>query len=93
MNTYLERLATRTETRQFRPVRRRGSAAGALPDGFPPTLAGVERFCEVLLDATVPYAAAVKPNMAFFEAFGSAGIAALERLRGACRRTSRSWPT
>jgi orotidine 5'-phosphate decarboxylase subfamily 2 len=53
-----------------------------LPDGFPGTLAGVERFCEVLLDATMPYAAAVKPNLAFFEAFGSAGIASLERLRG-----------
>jgi orotidine-5'-phosphate decarboxylase len=54
----------------------------ALPVGFPQTLAGVERFCEVLLDATVPFAAAVKPNVAFFEAFGSVGIAALERLRG-----------
>ena len=31
--------------------------------------------------AALPYAAAVKPNLAFFEAFGSAGIAALERLR------------
>ena len=28
-----------------------------------------------------PYAAAVKPNLAFFEAFGSAGMAALERIR------------
>ena len=36
----------------------------------------------MLLDAALPYAAAVKPNLAFFEAFGSAGIAALERLRG-----------
>jgi orotidine-5'-phosphate decarboxylase len=54
----------------------------ALPDGFAPNLKGLERFCEVLLDATMPYAAAVKPNIAFFEAFGSAGIAALERLRG-----------
>lgn len=53
-----------------------------LPTGFPATLAGLERFCEVLLDATLPYAAAVKPNLAFFEAFGSAGVTALERLRG-----------
>jgi orotidine-5'-phosphate decarboxylase len=29
----------------------------------------------------MPHVAAVKPNLAFFEAFGSAGIAALERLR------------
>jgi orotidine-5'-phosphate decarboxylase len=53
----------------------------ALPKGFAPNLSGVERFCEVLIDAALPYAAAVKPNLAFFEAFGSAGIAALERLR------------
>jgi orotidine-5'-phosphate decarboxylase len=53
----------------------------ALPAGFSHDLAGVERFCELLLEATLPYAAAVKPNLAFFEAFGSAGIATLERLR------------
>ena len=47
-----------------------------------PTLSGIERFCEILLAAALPYAAAVKPNVAFFEAFGSGGIAALERLRG-----------
>jgi orotidine 5'-phosphate decarboxylase subfamily 2 len=52
-----------------------------LPRGFPPTLDGVERFARLLLDAAGPYAAAVKPNLAFFEAWGSAGIAALERLR------------
>jgi len=34
-----------------------------------------------VLEAALPFAAAVKPNLAFFEAFGSAGIAALERLR------------
>jgi orotidine-5'-phosphate decarboxylase len=54
---------------------------GALPDGMSPDLAGVERFVELLLDAALPHVAAVKPNLAFFEAFGSAGIAALERLR------------
>jgi orotidine-5'-phosphate decarboxylase len=53
----------------------------ALPEGFPATLDGVERFCEILLDAALPYAAAVKPNLAFFEAFGHQGMAALERLR------------
>jgi orotidine-5'-phosphate decarboxylase len=82
MNTYLERLANRTA--------RVGSVLcvgidpqpESLPDGFGPTVAGVERFCEVLIDAALPYAAAFKPNLAFFEAFGSAGMAALERLRG-----------
>ena len=35
----------------------------------------------LILDAALPRAAAVKINLAFFEAFGSAGIAALERVR------------
>ena len=45
-------------------------------------MAGVERFAALLLEAALPHAAAVKPNLAFFEAFGSPGMAALERLRG-----------
>lgn len=53
----------------------------ALPPGFSRDLAGVEAFSALLLDAALPHAAAVKPNLAFFEAFGAAGIAALERLR------------
>ncbi len=54
----------------------------ALPAGFPATLTGIERFSRLILEASLPYAAAVKANLAFFEAYGSAGIAALERLRG-----------
>ena len=53
----------------------------ALPDGFPATLAGLERFARLIVEASLPYATAVKPNLAFFEAYGSAGMAALERLR------------
>jgi len=55
----------------------------ALPDAFSRDLEGVEAFARLVLDAAGPYAAAVKPNLAFFEAFGSAGLAALERLRAA----------
>jgi orotidine-5'-phosphate decarboxylase len=55
----------------------------ALPDGFRRDLRGVETFARLVLDVAGPFAAAVKPNLAFFEAFGSAGIAALERLRAA----------
>jgi orotidine 5'-phosphate decarboxylase subfamily 2 len=55
----------------------------ALPPGFSPTLDGVESFAQLVLRAAVPRAAAVKANAAFFEAFGSAGVAALERLRAA----------
>jgi orotidine-5'-phosphate decarboxylase len=55
----------------------------SLPDGFGQDLAGIERFARLVLEAAIPFAAAVKPNLAFFEAFGSAGLAALERLRAA----------
>jgi orotidine 5'-phosphate decarboxylase subfamily 2 len=54
---------------------------GSLPAGFPASLAGVERFARLILEASLPQAVAVKPNLAFFEAHGSAGVAALERLR------------
>ena len=53
----------------------------ALPRGFRRDLGGVEAFATLVLEAAAPFAAAVKPNLAFFEAFGSAGLAALERLR------------
>src|SRR5437588_9099780 len=36
------------------------------------------RFCRGILDAVAPYVAAVKPQLAFFEALGSDGIRALE---------------
>lgn len=38
-------------------------------------------FCSAIVKATSTYACAYKPNLAFFEAHGSAGIAQLERLR------------
>jgi orotidine 5'-phosphate decarboxylase subfamily 2 len=48
---------------------------------MPANVEGIERFARLILDSALPYAAAVKPNLAFFEAFGSAGLAALERIR------------
>lgn len=79
--SYLERLDAR--------MRRVGSClclgvdpeAAALPAGFTPDVTGVERFARLVVEAAGPHAAAVKVNLAFFEAFGSAGLAALERLR------------
>jgi orotidine 5'-phosphate decarboxylase subfamily 2 len=55
----------------------------ALPDGFGRDVHGLERFALLLVDAAAPHAAAVKANSGFFEAFGSAGMAALERVRAA----------
>ena len=46
-----------------------------------PTADAAERFCIEILEAALPHAAAVKPNLAFFEQHGSAGYAVLERLR------------
>ena len=53
----------------------------ALPDGLPPTVEGIESFARGLIEAAAAHACAVKINVAFFEAFGSAGWGALERAR------------
>ena len=78
---YLDRLAARTAAVGSVMCLGLDPDPAALPDGFSPDLAGVERFARLVIDAAVPYAAAMKPNLAFFEAFGSAGMAVLERLR------------
>jgi orotidine-5'-phosphate decarboxylase len=54
-----------------------------LPEGWPTGLPGIERLARLIVEAAAPHAAAVKPNLAFFEAYGSAGIAALERVLAA----------
>jgi orotidine-5'-phosphate decarboxylase len=53
----------------------------AFPQGFGRDVRGVEEMAQLILEAALPRAAAVKFNLAFYEAFGSSGIAALERLR------------
>ena len=79
--TFLERLAARSALTGTVLCLGIDPDPAALPPGFPPTLDGVERFARLLVEAAAPVAAAVKPNLAFFEAFGSPGIAALERIR------------
>jgi orotidine-5'-phosphate decarboxylase len=78
---YLERLAARTALTKSVLCVGIDPEATSLPAGFPATLAGVERFARLVLEASLPVATAVKPNLAFFEAYGADGIAALERLR------------
>jgi len=46
----------------------------------------VARFCCGLIDAVAPHAVAVKPQLAFFEALGAAGIAAFEQVCAYARR-------
>lgn len=79
--SYLERLAARSAARGTVLCLGLDPDPSALPAGFSADLAGVEAFAALLLEAALPFAAAVKPNLAFFEAFGSAGLAALERIR------------
>ena len=52
-----------------------------LPEGLPPGIAGVEAFARSVIEAAAEHAVAVKINVAFFEAFGADGWAALARVR------------
>jgi orotidine-5'-phosphate decarboxylase len=52
-----------------------------LPDGFSPDANGIERFARGLLEVVSEHAAAVKLNVGFYEALGSAGWRVLERVR------------
>jgi orotidine-5'-phosphate decarboxylase len=79
--TYLERLAARSAATGTVLCLGIDPDPATLPEGFGDGIASVERFATLLLEAALPYAACVKPNLAFFEAYGSAGWAALERVR------------
>lgn len=81
MTPYLERLDRRIRVTGTSLCLGLDPDPAALPAGFTPDITGVERFARLVLEAALPHVAAVKPNLAFFEAFGSAGLAALERLR------------
>ena len=82
-STYLDRLGQRSAAAGTVLCLGLDPDPAALPEGFSADLAGVERFAHLVLEAALPSVAAVKPNLAFYEAFGSAGIAALERIRAA----------
>ena len=51
-----------------------------LPDLKEPTAASALNFCLTLIKQTAPYAAAFKPNAAFFEVFGAEGWVALKQV-------------
>jgi orotidine-5'-phosphate decarboxylase len=53
--------------------------------GLPVDAHGLERFAMTCVEAFAGEIAVVKPQSAFFEAHGSAGVAVLERLIAACR--------
>ncbi len=59
---------------------------GLLADwGLPVNADGLERFAMTCVEAFAGEVAVVKPQSAFFEAHGSAGVAVLERLIAACK--------
>jgi orotidine-5'-phosphate decarboxylase len=80
--TYLERLAARTDAVGTVLCVGLDPDPEALPAGFSPDVAGIEAFVSLIVEATAPHAAAFKPNLAFYEALGSQGMALLERIRG-----------
>ncbi|MBW8751302.1 MAG: orotidine-5'-phosphate decarboxylase [Propionibacteriales bacterium] len=53
--------------------------------GLPDSLEGLERFSLAAAEALGPEVAAVKPQSAFFERFGSRGVAVLEEVIRTCR--------
>lgn len=54
-----------------------------------PTAASALDFCLTLIKATAPYAAAFKPNAAFFEVFGAGGWTALKEVVSAIHEESK----
>lgn len=52
--------------------------------GLPDTVEGMERFAMTATEALAPRVAVIKPQSAFFERFGSRGIAVLERVVQTC---------
>ncbi len=55
--------------------------------GLPDTVEGLRRFAEICVEAFAGHAALVKPQVAFFERFGSDGFAVLEETLGALRES------
>jgi orotidine-5'-phosphate decarboxylase len=75
--TWADRLAAEVERKQSQLV----VGLDPRPDLLPVELRGdVARFCCGIVDAVAPHAVAVKPQLAFFEALGAAGIAAFEQV-------------
>lgn len=53
-----------------------------LPDALRvlPVERGIVQFCQAIIEATAPYASVFKPNLAFFEVLGPAGMVALQEV-------------
>src|SRR4051795_2586492 len=81
--TFSDRLAAEVERKRSQLV----VGLDPRPDLLPVELAGdLARFCCGIVDAVAPHAIAVKPQLAFFEALGTVGYAAFEKVCGYARR-------
>ncbi len=81
--TWADRLAAEVERKRSQLV----VGLDPRPDLLPIELRGdVARFCCGIVDAVAPHAVAVKPQLAFFEALGPAGIAAFDQVCVYARR-------
>src|SRR2546423_7586640 len=81
--TFADRLAAEVERKRSQLV----VGLDPNPDLLPIELRGdVARFCCGVIDAVGPYAVAVKPQLAFFEALGPAGMAAFDQVCTYARR-------
>jgi orotidine-5'-phosphate decarboxylase len=75
--TWADRLAAEVERKRSQLV----VGLDPRPDLLPVELRGdVARFCCGIVDAVAPHAVAVKPQLAFFEALGPAGMAAFDQV-------------
>ena len=75
--TFADRLAAEVERKRSQLV----VGLDPNPDLMPVELRGdVARFCCGLVDAVAPHAVAVKPQLAFFEVLGPAGMAAFDEV-------------
>jgi orotidine-5'-phosphate decarboxylase len=81
--TFADRLAAEVERKRSQIV----VGLDPNPDLLPVELRGdVARFCCGIVDAVAPHAVAVKPQLAFFEALGPAGMVAFDRVCTYARR-------
>jgi orotidine-5'-phosphate decarboxylase len=82
MRSFADRLAESVDRKRTQVV----VGLDPRPELFPLEVRDdVSRFCRGIIDAVAPHAVAVKPQLAFFEALGVDGIAALEELCGYAR--------
>ena len=71
MKTFAERLQAAWATRDSLLCVGIDPDMPRMPEGLPKSLAGLERFCRALIDATAPYACAFKLQFAYFAALAA----------------------